>query len=444
VETPTSRFNAAEIAFLKGASSQFVSLSPAKNNKTIVFRDSSDGLPAGSWRNSMAVADMNEDGFADIIVPPQRKGSGIPQIFLGDGKGHWRNWEGLGWPHTIDYGSVAVADFNKDGHLDLVFGVHLNGIFVFLGDGKGHFTESVAGLPRDFPTRRVRTADVDGDGYQDIIASSEGPQSLDRMESVDFGKIRAYLNRKKGASWEPRSISNPSVRVGGDWLSVGNFNGDRTPDFVASSVYQGSMEIIHLSDGKAHWAPFQSDGDILPSLSYYTGSATGKFSSKNVDDAIISFIRFWPPDLDDKIVRTPAVTQLVSIDRISFSKGVAKRTPIVQWSGKAGVWALASADFDRDGNLDLVYSQESPRQLVVLLGDGRGGFTEATVEGLKLEPNNSYDIHVADVNGDGRPDILLMYEMASTSSLGARDGSIRVFLNLGAKTGATVKSTTAR
>ena len=52
-------------------------------------------------------------------------GSGIPAIFLGDGKGHWKYWTEARWPHQIDYGSVVAADFNKDGHMDLAFAVHL-------------------------------------------------------------------------------------------------------------------------------------------------------------------------------------------------------------------------------------------------------------------------------------------------------------------------------
>ena len=434
---PTSRFKADHIAFFERIRPQFSALTPPSSGKTIVFENSSSGLPTnGSWRSSLAVADMNGDGFPDIILPPQRKGNGIPLIFLGDGKGHWHNWENIKWPHTVDYGSVAAADFNKDGHMDLVFGVHLNGVYVFMGDGKGTFTEVSKGLPRDFPTRRVVAVDVDGDGYPDIVTSSEGPTALERAENADYGKIRVYLNRKNGTEWVGSNVSEPSVRIGGDWLSAGNFNGDRIPDFVSSSVYQGSMEVVHLSDKPGHWKPLPSDGDLLPSISYYLASTTGKFSSKKLDDAIISFIRFWPSDLDGRIVPTPPITEMTSIDRISFSKAGAKRTPIVRWSSRAGIWGLASGDFDGDGNLDIIYARDDPREVVILMGDGQGNFRSAVVEGLKLEPNHSYDIKVADVNGDGRPDLVIMYEMTATTTLAERDGSVQVFLNRGVKPGA--------
>jgi hypothetical protein len=59
------------------------------------------------------------------------------------------------------------------------------------------------------------------------------------------------------------------------------------------------------------------------------------------------------------------------------------------------------------------------------------------VSGLKLEPNTNYDIKVVDVNGDGRPDVILMYESAATTVLAPRDGSIEVFLNRGVSSTAT-------
>jgi hypothetical protein len=53
------------------------------------------------------------------------------------------------------------------------------------------------------------------------------------------------------------------------------------------------------------------------------------------------------------------------------------------------------------------------------------------VDGIPLDANASYDIRVADVNADSKPDVILMYETAGTTALSDRDGSIQVFLNRG-------------
>ena len=48
-----------------------------------------------------------------------------------------------------------------------------------------------------------------------------------------------------------------------------------------------------------------------------------------------------------------------------------------------------------------------------------------------VAPQRNYDLGVADVNGDDRPDVILMYEAQSTTAMAAKDGSIQVFLNRG-------------
>jgi len=162
---PRPLYSDSDIKFFSAIRPQYFPLDPAKNDHTIRFEESSEGLPqTGSFRNSMAIADMNEDGCPDIVLPPQRGGAeGLPAIYLGDCKGHWKGWPAT-VPHVLDYGSVVVADFNKDGHMDMAFSVHLTGLFVYLGDGKGHFNEASEGLPHDFPTRRLVVADINHDG----------------------------------------------------------------------------------------------------------------------------------------------------------------------------------------------------------------------------------------------------------------------------------------
>jgi hypothetical protein len=425
---PPNRYNQATLDFLKRVRPQYSELSPSSSSKTIHFRESSAGLPnRGSWRNSLAVADMNEDGCPDIIAPPERKGNGMPVIFLGDCKGGWKQWTTVNFPHALDYGGVVAADFNKDGHMDLAFAVHLTGVFVFLGDGKGNFREVTNGLPRNFPTRRLAVADIDHDGYPDLVVPNEGPTQMNQA-----GSVIGLLNRDKGESWQSVAIAASDVRVGGDWVSVGNFNGDRYPDVLVASVYYGSTGVVEMSDGPKKWKPMFSDGDLIPSLSYYFASATGKFTSGKRDDAIISYVRYWPSDVDPRLVPKPDLMETTNIDLLTFGADGAKRTPIARWSGHVGVWGLAAGDFDGDGNLDVLVIREEPREAVLLLGDGHGKFRSSRVDGLTLDPNRIYDVKVADVNGDGRPDVILMYETTTTTVFTERDGSIRVFLNTGA------------
>jgi FG-GAP-like repeat/FG-GAP repeat len=426
----------AEIDYFNQLRAEFQPLDVPAGNKTITFVESSDGLPTtGSWRNSLAVADMNGDGFPDIIAPPERgAGGNLPAIFLGDGKGHWKYWETVSWPAGLQYGSVVAADFDKDGHMDLAFAVHLFGVRVFLGDGKGNFKDASDGLPADFPTRRVIAADVNGDGYPDIVAINEGPMTQ-QPDREPYGKIRVYYNNKKGTKWTGVNVATPGIAVAGDWLAAGNFNGDKIPDFIGASIYFNGVQNLYLSDGPNRWKA-TGGGTLIKGLGYYFAVAAGKFSSKKTDDAIVSYARTWPGDLDTHLVPDPPLKNVVGIDRLSFAGKTPQRTPIVRWSSSGGIWALAVGDIDGDGNNDIIY--RGPGNVPqLLLGDGKGGFTTAKVEGIKLDPNTIYDFKLADVDGDGRPDLILMYESAGNTAFGVKDGSMHVYLNRGGTPSAT-------
>lgn len=437
---PASHYSESDLKFFNILRPQFFSLEPAKSGRTIRFEESSDGLPqSGSFRNSMAIADMNEDGFLDIVLPPQRgSGDGLPAIYLGDGKGHWKGWAAT-VPHALDYGSVVVADFNKDGHMDMAFSVHLNGVFVYLGDGKGHFTEVSEGLPHDFPTRRLVVADVNHDGYPDLVAITEGP-TAGAIPGVPRGPLIAMINKDKGKSWQTENIVPVGVSTGADWLSAGKFTDGGRTDFVLGSIYLGSRDIFYLGKGQNQWARLENKDDLIPWGAYFYANAMGRITSKTHDDAVISYLRFWPGDLDPAVMARPELADVTAIDRVSFAKdGTATRFPIARWGGHRPVTGLALADMDGDGNLDIVYVDSALHQLVILLGDGKGGFTRASTEGIPIEDLSVYDLKVVDINGDKRPDVIIMYESGSStnalevnrSSFAARNGSVHVFLNRG-------------
>lgn len=433
-ELKTKEYSQQSVDYMKKIRGEYEPLEPPRSSTKVRFEAASNGLPtSGSWRNSLDVADMNGDGFADLMVPSERgAGSGTPSIYLGDGKGNWKLWTKARWPYRIDYGGAAVADFNKDKKMDVAFAVHLEGVIVLLGDGNGNFRE--VKRERKFPSRRVLATDVDGDGWTDVVALWEGPLARGKeLRENSYSGLRAYLNREKGQQWEGVNISEREHGISGDWLAAANFNGDKLPDFIGSTMFNNSTHTVFLSGAEAAKYKVYEDesGVVIPGRGTYHAVTAAPFSSRTKDDAVMASARGWPARLDPTLVPRPPLTSVVAIDRLSFEGGVAKRTTIMRYGPGRSIAGLGHGDFDRDGNQDILFTRSEPREAVLLLGDGKGGFSRAEVEGLTLAPQRNYDVKIADVNGDSRPDVIVMYEADSTTALAAKNGSIQVFLNRG-------------
>lgn len=405
----------------------FTIVDPRPSTARLRFEESSRGLPVdGSWRNSLAVADINEDGLPDLIAPPQRGDlAGTPHVFVQNRDHSWREWDGISWPRSLDYGSVAAADVNRDGHVDLIFGVHLSGIAVFLGDGRGGFTDASEGLPHDFGTRCVAVADVDRDGWPDLVALSEGPAAVRQPHSgARSALLRVYQNQR-GRPWQMIDVSGAAA-VAGDWLAVGDFNGDGLPDFVTSNIYFNSPEILYLSDGSLRWRA-AGRGIFALYSNYFAVAAARLRRESRADGAVVSYGRAWPTSAVPEGVQPPAVRSAVGIDVVRWERGEPRIRTVARWPSQRPVWGLAAADFDGDGRVDLAYVDADRREVVFLVADRKGQFRRVTTEGIGIPPHTAYDLRAADIDGDGRPDIVLMFEAKSDSS--TRNGSIRVYLN---------------
>ncbi len=428
----TKKYTPEQLKFIEKFRGEFTEVTPPESAKTIRFEEASQGLPdSGSWRNSLTVADMNNDGCPDIIAPPQRGvGGGAPTIFHGDCKGHWHVWTDVKWPSPLDYGAVVAADFNHDGNMDLAFSVHLTGVRCWLGDGKGHFTEDDKGLPVDtFPSRKLLAIDVNDDGWTDIVAASEGATAAG---TVSGPHVRAFINQK-GSGWKEASVVPGDAAFAGDSLVAGNFNGDKYPDFTGGSIFYQSDQLLWVSNGPLKWKKLSAGDAIIGAMTGHSAATTGHFSSKKLDDVVLAYSREFP-ELDPKQVTPPAMKAVSGIDLVSFVGKEPKRKTILRVAAGRSVQGMATADFDGDGNPDVIYAGWTPkREFVILLSDGKGGFTRAKLEGIKAEPQTNYDLTVADVNKDGRPDVIISYETDKQGALGFQNGSIHVFLNEGVK-----------
>jgi FG-GAP-like repeat/Bacterial Ig-like domain (group 3) len=328
------------------------------------------------YPQSIAVADFNSDGKLDMAVPVYSISTPLSDvtILLGNGDGTFT--EGPATPATgQNANNAAVADFNSDGNADIAVSLpDANQVQVLLGNGDGTFT-ALSPISVNEPYS-VATADLNGDGRPDLIAVICASESLEIL----LGNGDGTFTQK----------SAPNVGGCPSSVTVGDFNGDGIPDLAVAlntnATGVSSVVAILIGNGDGTFTQKTESpavGDNPLSI------ATGDFNGDGILDLAVanSFVDSGQPG---------TVTVLLG-------KGDGTFTPTAV-SPAVGVlpYSVAVGDVNGDGKADLVTANVGSNTFSVLLGNGDGTFAAPLSPAAGTDPISGV---VADFNGDGLADL---------------------------------------
>jgi len=307
---------------------------------------------------------------------------------------------GLSFANAVAYGtggyqapSDAVADVNGDGKPDIVVVNNSGTVGVLLGNGDGTFQPVVTYNPGGGYTNSVAVADVNGDGKPDIVVANCTSSGGDCWNDRSDGTVGVLLGNGDGTfqtavSYDPGGWRTLAV-------AVADVNGDGKPDIVVANLGSNNVGVL-LGNG---------DGTFQTAVTYGSGGYNSWGSGQLV--AVADVNGDGKPDIvvanncaDSACDNGGSVGVLLGNGDGTFQPAVAFG------SGGNGPAAVAVADVNGDGKPDLVVTNNSSSTVAVLLGNGDGTFQTATTydSGYGGAP---LGVAVADVDGDGKPDIVV-------------------------------------
>jgi FG-GAP-like repeat len=329
--------------------------------------------------------DAEGDGDLDIAIAVEYDAN---RLLINDGTGHFADGSYLFPDHPPgDHEDVAVADYDADGDLDLVFyGEDDKVAAYFLREGE-RYIDATDRLPARGIANAVVAADIDKDGDPDLVVGNNGP---------DF----VLINDGTGNFTDESHRLPVSNDVTQD-IAVGDVNGDGSLDLLFGNE-DGNM--LYLNDGTGTFT-----AGLLPMRARPEETRDADLVDVDGDgdlDIYFANVEIFVPDRDmqDRL--------LLNDGRGNFLDVTGSHLP----RDTEVTMSAAFIDFDGDGDLDLLrgrfdleHTTNPVDAIFAVMNEGNGEFDEGGAKGAIpiVSDANAFDLEVADFTGDGIDDVFV-------------------------------------
>ena len=382
-----------------------------------------------------AWADVNRDGWLDLALAVQTEPS---RIYLNDSAG--RLQEGPGWllpdePTSGATTSLAWADVNRDGWLDLAVGNVGLPNRLYLNDGSGKLASSSAWNPPAENTLSLAWGDLNEDGWPDLAVGNDGPNrvylnlggalspaagwtsdDLEYTASLAWGDLDGDGDLDLAAGNRPRYDPGCLCQKGGANRVYANLGNELQPEPAWVSDDSDST-------GSLAWGDVDSDGDLdlaaankgSIKLYSYTGSTLPPQAVTVAPDSSPARSAAWG-DLNGDGWLDLAVASEEAGAKVYLNDGLGSLQSTAAWqSGSlpagAAATSLAWGDMNADGQLDLAVGiAGAPNRVYLNTGGALAGSSAWNIQ--DSFPTTS--LAWGDLNSDGLPDLAVGNDGASS------------------------------
>lgn len=351
----------------------------------------------------ITTGDFNGDGQPDLAVVSQV--SNTVSILMGN----FGFTTGASYPTgNAPYGVVA-ADFNGDHVLDLaVTNAQDNTVTILLGNGDGTFRlGTTISEPGVYPTQLV-AADFNGDGKMDLaVVNLCGTGQYGCFPTAEpLGPANVAILLGNGDGTFTVAPTMPATGIEPTAIAAADLNQDGFIDLVVANSSNNLTLLMGNGDGTF------SPASNTPSTGYVgppRGIAIGDFNGDGTLDVAVT-------SSGDN-----AIAILLNQNCVGLPAPQCSLTPVPPQLATVvptGLTAIATADMNADGVLDLVVVNPGANTVSILLGDGTGRFNPPPWPNQSFATGSSPQaLALTDFNMDGRLDVVTANQSGSYSVL---------------------------